>query len=86
VQRPVESFCGDRLQKVIDSFDFECFDRMLLVRGSEHDMRHIAGLLRNLQAGGTGHSDIQKSYGRAVCMQGGDGRRSVRAFGHDLKL
>src|SRR6185312_8741607 len=86
LQGPVESFYCDRLQEVIDSFDFECFDRMLFVCGSEHYVRHIARLPRNLQAAGASHPDIQKSYCRAVCVQGGNGRRPVRAFGHDLQL
>ena len=76
----------DRLQQVVDRAFLERRDRILVVRGDEHDVGAVADRTRDLEAGHAGHADVEERDVGRPRIERGDGIAAVASLDRDRKL
>jgi hypothetical protein len=75
-----------RLHEIVERALGERLNRVLIVRGDEHEVRAATDVLRRLHAGQARHVDIQEADVGMVALESLDRLAAVACLRHDFEL
>ena len=85
-----EPFFVDRLQQVVDRFQAEGLNRVLVIRRGQHEVRqreaHLTGFADDAQSIQSGHLNVQEGDVRLQVLDQAQGFQSVFARPDDLDV
>ena len=78
----------DRFEQVIGRGGFECADRVMVVRGHEHDERHFrsGNVAQRFEAIDTGHLHVEEHQVRPLRVHRRDRRRTISILADDVDV